>query len=105
MTNQEAFDTVKAHLLKQNKRAQTEPGNACKYRVGELKCAVGCLIPDNIYQPEMEGKVVGELRHLDCLQGLDFALLKDLQYCHDNVEVAGWPVYLSKVAIRFNLKD
>jgi hypothetical protein len=26
----------------------------CKYRLGELKCAIGHLIPDELYEPEME---------------------------------------------------
>lgn len=60
MTNQEIMDKVVNHLLTQNERAQT--GSGCRYRAirsGKLlMCAVGCLIPDELYEEELEGRTV-----------------------------------------------
>ena len=45
-TEQEVFDQVARHMLKQNARSWSQDG-ACAYRGEEgLKCAAGCLISD-----------------------------------------------------------
>lgn len=69
MTNQEIFDTVAVHLLTQNKRAtKANCSTTCQYRTSEgLKCAVGCLIPDEKYTPEMEPYGVYTLIEKNCL--------------------------------------
>lgn len=60
LTDQEIFDTVARHLLTQNQKSLRvdEDGkiyNICLYRGSNgLKCAAGCLIPDNLYNPEMD---------------------------------------------------
>lgn len=89
MTPQEIFDTVVAHLRRQGRRAVTGVYNGCAYRTSDgLRCAVGCLISDELYKPEMEGVAVGNLvedfpdlpgwmrEHAD--------LLSELQGFHDN---------------------
>ena len=44
MKEQEVFDRVARHLLKQNAKA-TSPRGGCSYRTKEgLSCAVGCLL-------------------------------------------------------------
>jgi hypothetical protein len=54
MTNQEVFDTVVTHLLAQGVKSESETG--CMYRgPHNLKCAVGCLIPDELYDSIIEG--------------------------------------------------
>lgn len=57
MNPQEIFETVKNHLLTQGKKAKAASTfNTCKYRTQDgLKCAVGCLIPDDKYMPEFDG--------------------------------------------------
>lgn len=56
MTNQETFDIVARHLVKQGCRSY-EYGFGCVYRSSDgKKCAVGALIPDELYSKEMEGK-------------------------------------------------
>lgn len=65
MTPQEVFDTVCAHLAQQGRRSvdHKDDGDGyyfarprCAYRgLGGLKCAIGCLIPDEEYDPRMEG--------------------------------------------------
>ena len=57
MKKQEVFNKVAAHLLAQGKPALK--GEDCVYRSKDgLKCAIGCLIPDENYTPEMERKSI-----------------------------------------------
>jgi hypothetical protein len=66
-TKQQVFDQVVKHLLKQGKRAYQE-GKGCRYRTDDgLKCAVGCLLPDAAYTPDMEGGLVGNPELKACL--------------------------------------
>ena len=61
VTAQEIFDTVLTHLRKQGKAAKSIYGK-CLYRgVGGTSCAVGCLIPDAMYDLRIEGL---EVRHI-----------------------------------------
>lgn len=63
MEAQEIFDTVATHLFKQGWRAvRGQAEGVCAYRgVGGLKCAVGVLIPDQLYTEMMEGLTVSGL--------------------------------------------
>lgn len=84
---QEIFNKVVAHLLKQGRPAREE--NRCRYRTTDgLSCAVGCLIPDELYSPSFEGKsarkVIRELYargRADWYEHRD--LLNELQWAHD----------------------
>ena len=60
LTSQQIFDKVLAHLRKQGcqSRHQNDDGTlgSCAYRgAGGTMCAVGCLIPDNVYDERIEG--------------------------------------------------
>lgn len=65
MTDQEIFTRVWEHLNKQRVASVLkEPGrdSMCAYRTPDGRmCAVGCLIPDERYHPDMERKTVGGL--------------------------------------------
>jgi hypothetical protein len=56
MTDQEIFDKVALHLLSYAKQGfKSVDDRGCLYRNGEgLSCAVGCLIPDDLYDPVIE---------------------------------------------------
>lgn len=67
---QEIYNTVRDHLLKQNKKSlgnyivglDDNVSNGCVYRSYDgLKCAAGCLIPDSKYKRSMEGLVVNHV--------------------------------------------
>jgi hypothetical protein len=63
MKSQEIFDTVATHLFAQGERAlaAVTPPIICAYRGGEGRsCAVGCLIPDDLYSEAMEGGGITE---------------------------------------------
>jgi hypothetical protein len=55
-TKQEEFDAVVKHLYTQGRPAKSSAG--CYYRMeteaGILSCAVGCRIPDSVYNPQMD---------------------------------------------------
>jgi hypothetical protein len=100
-TQQRIFDYVVAMLAQQG-GPSTEGLNLCAYR-GDYnrKCAIGHLIPDEVYQPDMDGRGIEgggsmlifltdfpELKHLD----LFGSLLRDLQKAHDEsvLRCAAW---------------
>jgi hypothetical protein len=57
---QRLFDTVARHLITQG-RPSVE-GSSCAYRSPEnYSCAIGCLIPDDRYKPDLEGSDVDGL--------------------------------------------
>jgi hypothetical protein len=104
MTKLEIFNKVKTHLLSQNRRALAQNGE-CKYRTNEgLKCAVGCLIVDYAYNPELEG--YGALD--DCIRvavsesigrkltKIEALMLCDLQDIHDNHEPDEWKTIIDR---------
>ena len=98
MTNQEIFDKVHTHLLTQRTAAIKD--GSCAYRAGAKSCAVGALIPDNLYTPEIEGASVAALINQSgtypyhqlatTLKQTGFTpdqypLLRDLQRVHDRL--------------------
>lgn len=96
-TNQEAFDKVWKHLHSMPRRAAQYDVVAermmCRFRteLGE-RCAVGCLIPDDQYDPAMEvggvGTLVDEGWLDDGMNAIAIELLMDLQDIHD--EARNW---------------
>ena len=81
MTKQQIFNKVVKHLRKQGKRAFN--GITCWYRAPDgSKCAVGCLLKDDEYRADFEGKTVGAIALPERLsQHLSF--LDDIQWLHD----------------------
>lgn len=100
----DAFQKVKNHLLTQNKKSMDESGSLCRYRgVNGLKCAIGCLIPDEVYYSNLEGcsflniikqkEIKPFLNHLNIElmhNGKFFTLGRKLQYIHDRIDVEFW---------------
>lgn len=90
MTNQEIFDVVVRHLRKQNAKSRNDV--MCLYRgLCGMKCAVGCLIPDELYEKDLEGSSVQDI--LDFLPGIEEAqieFLERLQVIHDRQPVELW---------------
>ena len=119
MNNQEAFDKVLKHLREQGKAAvrvavasDGTKNEECCYRGPDgTMCAVGCLIPDEEYDSELEGMAVDQIpQHLmpKSLRGLDEDLLCSLQTVHDyflrTQGVHDWEKYMSRIAERYILK-
>lgn len=133
MTNQEIFNKVYTHLYKQAQPALRHSdfidGPACAYR-GEdgAMCAVGCLIPDDVYTPEIEGVGVSRLvarEHLvddttanglstalersgiDVYDDSTVGLLVELQGAHDlnlfDFGLAAWERKMHEIAAAYGL--
>ena len=129
MTEQEIFDTVLEHLREQGKAAANAEGS-CQYRgANGTACAVGCLIPDELYDPLIEGlgverileAVVPDYRQ-DQTQELlpvfariknhigaeHLPLLSRLQYAHDvylfDSGMAAWEEEMHRIACAFDLQ-
>ena len=108
MTDQEIFDKVTEHLLTQNKLSYNISHGWMYRGLDGLKCAVGCLIPDEIYDVSIERMPVSKLVHLnnkvaDFLKQFNLPLLESLQYVHDSLSPHIWPKKLKEVAEKFEL--
>ena len=101
-TEQELFNRVKTHLLNQGERANSDVQNAgiyeCVYHSSSgLKCAIGCLITDEVYRPSLEGVDLTDRELWDALldSGIDMggktlSILQMLQNVHDSNEPSDW---------------
>lgn len=108
-TDQEIFDHVAKHLLKQGRQSRDPDTGECRYRGPDgTMCAVGCLIPDGEYTPALEGKSALDLfstppagrgylptDHPLCSR---MGLLDDLQCLHDYSYPDTWVSGLERLA-------
>ena len=104
---QAVFDKVVKHLLTQKRRSEGKRGCAYRGKGGDM-CAVGCLISDKAYDPEIEGFAVHATEVLVTLakSGVptyNRALLTDLQYVHDECPISRWKDRLRNLANHHNL--
>ena len=110
MTDQEIFNKVSAHLLRQGKRA-VERGK-CVYRASDgLSCAVGCLIAPEAYSRLLEGQGAASMPLRAALRAsgivptpTTMGLLSTLQDLHDRIKPPLWPHELNLIAKRYNLE-
>jgi hypothetical protein len=115
MNTQEAFTTIVTHLAKQAKKAlSVGDGSAsyCMYRSPEgLKCALGCLIPDDLYEPAMDSGMGMQASLLldrypalkKVLSDVDVQMLGDMQFLHDSCIVSEWGTDARVMADRHHL--
>ena len=100
MDEQTIYDTVCAHLAQQKQRAASN--GKCLYRTPDgMRCAVGCLIPDELYDPRMDDpylfstaieSVINEFPQLCSLfSNVRPILLIKLQEVHDSQRHIGDP--------------
>jgi glycerol dehydrogenase-like iron-containing ADH family enzyme len=109
ITLQEVYDTVKAHLLRQNTRSLIN--RTCAYRGAHgAKCAVGVLIQDAYYDKDIEGCAAFNSEVIKALRASDIPtdeetmeMLFQLQMIHDKYEIEEWPDRIEKVAVDFEL--
>lgn len=122
MNRQDIYTKVRTHLLKQNERATDEYGS-CAYR-GEngKKCAIGCLIPDDLYDYSFEGEGASELpqaiydylgvNYEEAIQKYsgdggkddgDLGFLIGLQNIHDCFDADEWEMCLGDFASAWEL--
>jgi len=111
------FEFVKQHLIHQGQKAMAIPYDnqygdneyKCFYRLKDknLKCAVGCLIEDQFYDPSMEQKGVIDLYVRSIVSNSlpnwepNWEMLTSLQEVHDHYEVYEWEDKLKAVYARY----
>lgn len=107
-TGQQLFDEVAKHLRTQGKTCLGTSG--CAYRGDSgLKCAIGALIPDEVYNSKMEGHAVFAILPMlpnDLKQEFSahMGLLHSLQNVHDEYPPVAWENQLQRVANAFQLQ-
>lgn len=112
-TTQQLYDRTVEHLHTQGKRSAKRNG-ACMYRgPRHTMCALGCHIPDELYDKGMEGKGIMNLERehpavLFVIIGSDpsrkrFDILRLLQNVHDNSE--NWPANQRKARLTGRMVD
>jgi len=88
-TEQQVYDAVAAHLLSMGSQSKVVQSDSCKYRGPKGKmCAVGVLIPNEIFDVEMEFMPISRLliHHRSVLPSFLSRyepLLSKLQMLHD----------------------
>lgn len=93
--DRKAFNIMKEHLLKQRAKSVRSDGQ-CRYRgSGGSKCAVGCLISDNIYYDGLEGRNADNYEVLAAIEKSgngtpNIRMLNWMQYMHDAVHPYEW---------------
>lgn len=112
MTKQTLFNRVVRHLRAQGKPAASPTSGNCYYRVRDaqtdavLKCAIGCLIPDARYTPDMEGQAAEwkAVREAAGLEQTHLRLAMRLQAVHDTKAPSEWEKELQTVAKHYRLR-
>lgn len=112
-TMQEVFDFVGNHMLKQNETSvkSWDGEETCMYRLQKedgtiLRCAVGCLIPDEDYTSNMEDKTILNMQEQGIIniQSMDVInLLTSLQETHDYTHPSKWGMSLKEIAKQYHL--
>ena len=102
-SEQEVFDQVATYLLKQGMRSSDKSGN-CKYRHEGLRCAAGCLIGDDEYDPSMEVNSWDRLTATSKAPKDHADLIVSLQAIHDDCNPLDWKGHLKVLAVNSNLK-
>lgn len=118
MTDQEIFDFIVNHLRTQGEKASIGEMAGCKYRIEKngktLKCAVGCLIKDEFYNPSLENFGALSTMVLQALNrslGMDLyrdsetgGLIARMQLVHDRLTTNNWEDEFALVAQYYVLK-
>jgi len=105
MDTQAVVDKILKHLWDQGECSRDPIGMVCAYRGGNgTKCAIGILIPDDIYSRDMEGMsfhklcqrydVVADLPEIQAIKQVG----EVLQQLHDNLH--GMPYFRKRLRNR-----
>ena len=101
-TEQEVFDQVASHLLKQGEKSANRNGG-CRYRYEDKKCAAGCLIGDDEYYSSLEAEpwsILSSRKKVPCEHA---DLIGRLQTIHDAKDAENWELELKRLALVRNL--
>jgi len=110
ISQQQAFNKMCNHLMKQMKKAgYMEDGLfVCLYRAPNgTKCAVGAIIPDKYYKKEMEHSSASNLKlYVDGpFKNLGQQFINEVQAIHDEKPPSKWAQRLRAVAKKYKLEQ
>ena len=102
-TTRDLIDYVRNHLVAQDERCANERGT-CRYRFDTKSCAVGCLIDDDLYRPDFEGRsathdsvvMAIQITQRIALSDEQLYVLLRLQYIHDQREPKHWSTIITE---------
>jgi hypothetical protein len=98
------FDTVVTGLRKQKDRSVGENGSCVFRSPNGNKCAVGMLVPDDLYDPLFDNpKSEKCIWDLDVMKEHDRDLCSALMIVHDQKAIEDWEKQFEGVAVRFGL--
>lgn len=107
---QEVFNHVVNHLRQQKTKSMDASRLACLYRGPEgRKCAAGCLIADDEYEPSLERQSWRHLVQMQRVPCVHVDLIAELQNAHDlswvddNDALNDLEPRLALIAIKFGL--
>ncbi|MDN7183586.1 hypothetical protein M0D69_37375 [Caballeronia sp. SEWSISQ10-4 2] len=114
LSAKEIYERVRDHLLTQRAVSEDENGS-CRLRCNDgRKCAIGSLIRDDLYCPDIEGVGLAYYRHehdgalprvlyacgVDVYDERIVELLTELEELHDNAHIDEWPQLLAALGQR-----
>jgi hypothetical protein len=114
LSARDIYERVSRHLLTQQAVSEDENGS-CRLRSGDgRKCAIGSLVADHVYRPEIEGIGISYYRHardgsllralyaseVNAYDPAIIDLLIELEEVHDDFDVEQWPSLLAKLGKR-----
>ena len=109
--NEALFKLSADHLIKQGKEAVKDEFE-CVYRCHSTgrKCAVGALISDDHYDPDIEGytikscdlilELIARSNNVP-VESINVDVMNALQFIHDEHDPIDWPIALTKKAQEF----
>lgn len=114
LNTSDIFRKVKRHLLTQNARAMKD--GSCALRADDgLKCAIGCLIPDELYHQKLDELIIWSKPMMEVLGNsglgkldqLKLKLIDRLRAIHDSVAPEDWPSALDDLEVNlwYGLED
>ena len=118
MTNQQLFNRVSQHLLRQNQQALLSENLSAYRSLTGLRCPIGYLMKSR-YRPEFEGfrvvsltgskvsiQVARAIQRAAGLRSDDYQLrlAEELQILHDECRPATWATNLESIRLRWHLK-
>tara|TARA_R110000772_G_scaffold36709_1_gene87654 strand:- start:3038 stop:3394 length:357 start_codon:yes stop_codon:yes gene_type:complete len=109
MKKLKVFKQVAEHLLDQNEKSEDKHGCYYLHPANGLKCALGCLIEDQYYTPEIEEKTLeSSVVALAVANSLgspittsDREILDALQDLHDYKDAKDWKKELNILSMEF----
>lgn len=110
LTTEQATLQIKRRMLAQNKKSTgivEGMGVINRYRGDDgTACSIGCVMPDSLYDPEMEGQLLEQLLEdfpafAEYFKDVDIMVLYRAQEMHDERTVAEWPAYLDSLVLQY----